>query len=290
MSHEAYICYDEKDKEYCDAIYHIFKENNIDAWVKSREMSSSDPVDKITNAITNSKCFVLILSKNSKDTNYVITETDIAFSRDIPIIVFNIDYAKTKGNLEFILGNQTTIHSFPETKKQLESLVRKTSDMLKKPIGSAKIDSKYVKLFEKLDPGKKEDIIKKCVKIAIPIAVILILIYFFVIMPTGQHTTEDGIFSMNITDVDVSESSGGYKYTIYGESYNMPADSSRYFMNIKFFDNADEMAFEVTSTADEFKSGTIWSGDLKDNNVTHIEFELTDINDKLLSKQNYTIK
>lgn len=283
MSHDIYICYDKKDENYCDALYNIFEKNNIKPWIKSKYMGEGDHVDKITSAITDSKCFVLILSKNSKNTNYVITETDIAFSRDIPIIVFNIDETRTDGNLEFILETQKNISSSPNSKKQLETLVKETSKYVKKPISKVKIDTRYVKLFEKRDP-------KKYVALAIPLVIAVILIYFFVIVPTGQHTTDDGIFSMNVTDVDVSGSGSSYKYTIHGESYNLPADSGRYFMNFKFFDKNNNMVYEVNSTADEFKSGIMWSGDLKNNNVTYIGFKLTDINNKILSKQNYTIE
>ena len=164
----------------------------------------------------------------------------------------------------------------------METLVNETSKYVKKPITKVNVDAGYVKLFEKWNP-------KKYVVLAIPLVIAVILIYFFVIVPTGQHTTDDGIFSMNVTDVDVSGSGGSYKYTIHGESYNLPADSGRFFMNFKFFDKNDKMVYEVNSTADEFKSGIMWSGDLKTNNVTYIGFKLTDINNKILSKQNYTI-
>ena len=282
MNHDIYICYDKKDEKYGDALYNIFEKNNINPWIKSKYMGEGDHVDKITSAIADSKCFVLILSKNSKNTNYVITETDIAFSKDIPIIVFNIDETRSDGNLEFILETQKNISVAPNSKKQLETLVNETSKYVKKPITKVNVDAGYVKLFEKWNP-------KKYVVLAIPLVIAVILIYFFVIVPTGQHTTDDGIFSMNVTDVDVSGSGGSYKYTIHGESYNLPADSGRYFMNFKFFDKNDKMVYEVNSTADEFKSGIMWSGDLKTNNVTYIGFKLTDINNKILSKQNYTI-
>ena len=130
---------------------------------------------------------------------------------------------------------------------------------------------------------------KKFIKIAIPIAVVLILVYFFVIIPTGQHTTEDGVFAMNITTVDVAPSNGAYKYTVYGESYNMPSDSQKYLMNIRFFDEKDNMLFEINSTADEFKSGIIGTCELDKNNITHIGFKLMDLNDKEISKQDYVI-
>lgn len=289
MSHDVYICYDDVDKKYADALFDVFKSNDISSWVKSREMSSGDSVDKITHAIEDSKCFILLLSNNSKATNYVITETDIAFSRNIPIIAFIIEDLKLDRNLEFILENQEKIPSFPNTKRQLETLVKKTSSTIGKPQDKVRVDSKSAGVFEKINPNRTQNSVKKYLKIVIPVAVIIVLIYLFVIVPTGQKTTDDGVFAMNITNVDVSSSNGAYKYTVYGESYNMPSDSQKYMMNIKFFDEKDNMLFEINSTADEFKSGIIGSCELDDDNITHIGFKLSDLNNKVLSKQDYVM-
>ena len=289
MSHDVYICYDDADKKYADALFDVFKSNDISSWVKSREMSSGDSVDKITHAIEDSKCFILLLSNNSKATNYVITETDIAFSRNIPIIAFIIEDLKLDRNLEFILENQEKIPSFPNTKRQLETLVKKTSSTIGKPQDKVRVDSKSAGVFEKINPNRTQNSVKKYLKIVIPVAVIIVLIYLFVIVPTGQKTTDDGVFAMNITNVDVSSSNGAYKYTVYGESYNMPSDSQKYMMNIKFFDEKDNMLFEINSTADEFKSGIIGSCELDDDNITHIGFKLSDLNNKVLSKQDYVM-
>jgi hypothetical protein len=289
MSHDVYICYDDADKKYADALFDVFKSNNISSWVKSREMSSGDSVDKITRAIEDSKCFILLLSNNSKATNYVITETDIAFSRNIPIIAFIIEDLKLDRNLEFILENQEKIPSFPNTKRQLETLVKKTSSTIAKPQDKVRVDSRSAGVFEKINPNRTQNSVKKYLKIVIPVAVIIVLIYLFVIVPTGQKTTDDGVFVMNITNVDVSPSNAAYKYTVYGESYNMPSDSQKYMMNIKFFDEKDNMLFEINSTADEFKSGIIGSCELDDDNITHIGFKLSDLNNKVLSKQDYVM-
>lgn len=286
MAHDVYICYDEMDKQVGEEICNIFEENNIKTWIKSRDFSPEDSVDKITNAISDSKCFILIYSKNSKDTNYVITEVDIAFSRDIPILIFNIDDIKISKNMQFILESKKMIYSFPDTKKQLVILVKDTSNIINKPINNVKINSKSLRVLGKVNPKRKENLLKKYVKIAIPVAVILILIYLFVILPMGQNSTEDGIFSMNVTGVDVS----GTKYVVHGQSFNMPSNPSNYFMNIKFFDAKDNMIFEVNSTADEFKSGVICNCDVHTNNITHIEFKLRDINNNLLSNETYVIK
>ena len=286
MSHDVFICYDKKDEKYSDALRDIFEKNNIVSWIKSRDFAPDDSVDNISQAISSSKCFVLILSKNSENSNPVITETDLAFSKGIPIVVFNIDDLKLKGNMEFILETQKKIPSFPNTKKQLEALVRETSKVIGKPLDKVKLDSNSVGLFDKNNPYRKKNNLMKYIKIAVPIVAVLILVYLFVILPTGQKTTDDGAFTMNVTDVEVN----GYTYTVLGESYNLPADSERYFMNVQFFDKNSNQVYEVNSTADEFKSGVIWSGDLKDDNVTYIMFKLSDVNNNVLCKQNYTVK
>ncbi len=286
MTHDVYICYDEKDEYLSDELYELFEKNNIKAWSKSKDMPSDGSVDTITNAISESECFVLILGKSSKDTNYIMTELDIAFSNEVPIVVFDIDEGKSSKKLEFLIRTQTVIPSYPNTKKQLEKLVKETSDIVKKPVNNVKIDSKTINVFDEINPKRKENKIKKYIAIAIPIVAALILIYFFVIIPAGQNTTSDGIFAMNMTKIEVN----GNNYAVYGESYNMPSNPEKYFMNIKFYDKDDNNVFEVNSTADEFKKGIMWQGNLPTNNVTHVGFKLIDLNNKVLSQNNCTIQ
>ncbi len=285
MNHDVYICYDKKDEYLSDELYQLFEKNNIKAWSKSKDMHSDESVDTITNAISESKCFVLLLGKSSNDTNYIMTELDIAFSNEIPIVVFDIDEGKSSKKLEFLIRTQKVIPSYPNSKKQLEKLVKETSDIVKKPVDKVKIDSKTVDAFEQINPKRKENKIKKYIAIAIPIVAALILIYFFVIIPTGQNTTSDGIFAMNMTKIEVN----GNQYAVYGESYNMPSNPEKYIMNIRFYDKDNNNVFEVNSTADEFKKGIIWQGDLTTNNATHAEFKLIDLNNKVISQNDYVI-
>ncbi|WP_298499606.1 toll/interleukin-1 receptor domain-containing protein [uncultured Methanobrevibacter sp.] len=289
MNDYVYLYYDEADGKYCDAIYNLLEENSINVWMKSKDSTSKDDATQINDAISSAKCFLLLISKNNQKTNQIITEADLAFSKDVPIVAFNIDGTELEGNLEFILENQEKIPAYPYTKKQLKELVKKISEIMKKQPGNVKLDSECVDLFKKINPKRKENLIKNALVVAVPIAVILILIYLFVIVPTGQYTTDDGVFTMNITGVDVTPENGEYKYTIYGNSYNLPANSESYFMNIKFMDKDGNLVYEVNSTADEFKSGKIWSGPIGNDNADHIDFKLFDINDKMLSNESYVI-
>lgn len=303
MSHDVYICYDTNDEKYGEAVSGLLEDNNISTWIKSRDMSkeyadltwtksdsSNEAASKITQAIANSKCFLLVYSKNSKDSNYIINETDIAFSKEIPILLFKIDDSTIEKDLEFILISKRKVLSFPDTRKQLKLLVNETTKKIKRPIDNPKIGSKYVRTFEKTNPKRKENIFLKLVMAAVPIAIALVLIYIFVMVPAGQHTTDDGIFTMNITGVEISESNGMYSYKVLGECNNMPENSSRYFYKLKFFDKNDYMVHEVNSTADEFKFGQLGNFKIEENNVTHIEFRLVDMKGNELSNQDYVIE
>lgn len=90
---------------------------------------------------------------------------------------------------------------------------------------------------------------------------------------------------MNMTDVQVK----GNNYAVYDQSYNLPKDSQNYIMNIRFYDKNNNNVFEVNSTADEFRQGIIWQGDLPTNNVTHVGFKLTYLNNKVLSHNDSVI-
>ena len=289
MDHDVFLCYAKEDEKYANAVSRIFEENNIKTWIKSKFNSSDVDANIITEAIAKSKCLILVYSNNSKDSNYIINETDIAFSKEIPILLFNIDDSPIQRDLEFMFINATKINSFPNAKKQLRTLVKETSSIIGKPVEKIKVNSESVKIIDEINPKKKDNKIKKIALIVILAIVAIGLIYFLILVPTGQHTTDDGIFAMNVTGVDISESNGVYNYKVLGESYNLPDNSSKYFMNVKFFDKNDNMVYEVNSTADEFKLGQICNCNIPEDNVTHIGFRLVDINDNLLSEQDYVI-
>ena len=281
--HDVYICYDSEDETKANSICHLFEQHRITCWIKSRDYFSGDSVDKISHAIRNSKCMVILYSKNSKISNRVVTEVDIAFSSGIQILVFNIDGTNKKGDLEFFLKNKKFINAFPKTQDQLALLVENTSEIIDNPCENVEIPPNIYKLFEHKSKAMKY------VKIAIPAIVILALVFYFVVLPMGQITTDSGVFSMNITNVDVKEADGKYFYTVYGQSYNMPQNSTLYFMKTQYFDSKNNMVYEINTSADEFKFGVIASFEVAQKNITHISFKLVDISDKLICEDEYSL-
>lgn len=286
--HDVFICYDEKDKLHSDVVCRVLEENNIKCWIKSRDYSLNDSVDTISKAVMNSKCLVLLYSNNSKNSDYVLTEVDIAFTKGIEILVFNIDNSNKKGNLEFFLKNKHSISAFPNSGEQLKTLVSETSRIINQPVDNVKISSRDSKEIDRLIPKPKDYM--KYVKVAVPILIGAILIFYFLILPMGQHTTDDGNFTMKITDVGVADVNGEYSYTVYGESYNLPDDPFNYIMKTKYYDAENNEVFSINSTADEFKSGKITSFEVPKKNITKVTFELFDLKNNILCKDEFEIK
>ena len=288
MVHDVFICYDENDKKAGEEICHVLEENNIKCWIKSRDYSSRDSVEKISKAVKESKCLLLIYSKNSKDSPTVITEVDIAFSNNVSILTFNIDGSKNNAGLEFFLKNKPWISLFPNVSEQLRTLVKDTSQMISDPIEKPRISSKSVKYFKEIKPqGSKR--LRNLIIIAVPVVIALILIFTFIISPTGQYTTGDGNFTMKITNVEVNNANGMYFFTVFGESYNMPENSNQYIMKIHFLDGNNNEVYSVNSSADEFSSGIICRIKLPENNVRNVTFELVDLEGNIISKDSYLI-
>ena len=283
MSHDVFVCYDERDKATGEEVCHVLEANKIRCWIKSRDYSRNDSVDMISKAIRDSKCLVLVYSKNSKNSNIAITEVDIAFSSNVPIIAFNIDKSKNNGDLEFFLKNKPWIDAFPNPAGQLKRLVRDTSQKIGKPVDGPEIPSKSIKYFKSLEPPRWI-IPPRFLKIAVPIAIILILAFVFIIQPMGHYTTDEGNFTMNLTDVEVNHANGMYFFIVHGESYNMPENSNQYIMKVSFLDENNSEVYSLNASADEFKSGVICNIKLPENNVRNVTLELVDLEDNTLCK------
>ena len=92
MNHDVYVCYSTVDSEIANNVCHVLEQNNIKCWIAPRNIcSDGNYVDEISDAIKSAKVIVLILSKNSQASKYVINEIVLAFAYKILIIPFLID-------------------------------------------------------------------------------------------------------------------------------------------------------------------------------------------------------
>ena len=144
MGHEVYICYSSKDKVTADAICHILEENKFKCWIKPRDVGVKHIAEEITDAIRASEIMVLVFSENAKQSNYVNTEVDMAFSSNKPIIVFKIDNTNLDGGLEFFLENKHWLDAYPNPGREFRNLVIDVAKLLDKPITDPIIDKNTI--------------------------------------------------------------------------------------------------------------------------------------------------
>ena len=131
--HDVFICYDEHDKEIADQTRLILEKNNINCWIKHRDYDLTDSVKSVLNAISDSNLFILILSKNSIiNSRHVLTQTDIAFSRNIPIITFRIDESEGYGDLVLFIQNKIEINGYSKHTIDFKQLINGSCKMLDK--------------------------------------------------------------------------------------------------------------------------------------------------------------
>lgn len=284
MNHDVFICYDDNDLNAAGELTRIFEDNSIECWFKKRDFSSSGRDVEVFEAIEKAKAFVLVYSRHARDSEIVLREVNKFFGSAAPIYILNVDGSSIAGKMEFYLKGQPEVDLYPNPSKKLKSLIGDVSQSISKPVSEIKVSSKH---FRQTEPRGER--IKKYVKIAVPVAVILILIFWFAVIPSGQHTTSDGSFFMNVTDVDVSEINGKHVYTVYGDAYNMPSDSERYVMQLKFYDGEGSNVYDINATCDEFRGGVIVSFDFDDADIESLSFELVDFNDNEICSQNYTL-
>lgn len=128
--YEVYISYADEDEKIAGDICKLFEENGYSCWYKKRDYKENDSVSKISQAIRDSKRFVLVYSKSAEDSNFIRTEIDIGFADDLPIIIFNIDGTDISPQLQFYLENKPLIDAHPDTENHYEQLLKDTAQLV----------------------------------------------------------------------------------------------------------------------------------------------------------------
>ena len=127
---DVFICYAPEDESVASDICSLLEDNQYKCWYKKRDFAEGDSVIKITEAVRDSRGLLLIYSKDAKKSNFVTTEIDIAFSSNVPILVFSVDDSAIEGKLQFYLKDKPTINAYPNTEEYYDELLDDTNEYL----------------------------------------------------------------------------------------------------------------------------------------------------------------
>ncbi len=126
---EVYICHDEEDRNLAEDICNALEDNGIGCCLKARDLNGND-VGEVINAINSSKVMILVFSNNSGRSDVVVGQVNVAFTRNIPILVFKADESKLEGSLEFFLKNKHWLDAYPQPEKKYGELIQNTGRLL----------------------------------------------------------------------------------------------------------------------------------------------------------------
>lgn len=278
MSHDVFLCYSNEDKSLTNRICHGLEENKIRCWFKSRDFKNNPDVRLISEAIENSKCVVLVYSEHVKNSNDVASEIDIAFSKNVPILVYKIDDSSKRSGLDFFLMNKPWFDNYKNPSKNFKNLVKEISIIIRKPINEIKVPKDF----------KINNTLFKKIAIA-GISVIIVAILLVSATSVFYHTTDDGEFSIIISDVDISEGDPSlgeknFVYDIYLQMTNAPENNDDYSMEITVYDTSNNVLDKQKT-----KLGITCSGEFDKNDANLIVVNVLDSNQNLIASSNYTV-
>ena len=130
---EVFISYSSKEKEIADLVRETLENNGISCWMAPESIpASSGYAAEITEAISNCKAVVLILSYPSMKSKWVTKEVDFAICENKPIIPFHIDDSKLNKTFQLYLNNVQHIDAYKRVKMALGDLLENVNALVGK--------------------------------------------------------------------------------------------------------------------------------------------------------------
>lgn len=128
---EVFISYSSKEKEIADLVRETLENNGVSCWMAPESIpASSGYASEITEAISNCKVVVLILSHPSMESKWVTKEIDFAICENKPIIPFHIDDSKLNKTFQLYLNNVQHIDAYKRINMALTDLLSNVNALI----------------------------------------------------------------------------------------------------------------------------------------------------------------
>ena len=284
MAHDVYICYDERDLEIAKDVCDSLEGNGLECWLKNRDAGVHNIVNEIMNAIKKSKVMVLLYSENSKSSNFVNNEVDIAFAQKRSILVYQIDESKLEGGLEFFLRNKPWIKAYPNPEDKFDKLANDTKKLVKEQKSKDRSISNVIR--------------ERKVPVIIGIVVLLLLAavagYMFIgDGGSGAKATDikAGDIKIEITDFHVDDvrkenTDWNYSYFVGGTISPAPGENDGCVIVTDFYDKSGNLVETIETPfedAQKVSSGFLLGSTVSDTN----DIKVADV--QLVNKENIII-
>lgn len=104
-SSRIYISYSSMDKNVADEVCRQLESREFRCWIAPRNVTARQPMsEQIFGAIKKADWILLIFSKHSQESKYVLKEMISAFELDKPIVSLHIDDSFCSGDIQFYVN------------------------------------------------------------------------------------------------------------------------------------------------------------------------------------------
>ncbi len=112
-SKDVFISHSSKDNEVVNKISELLESNKISFWLDLNDIPADGGTfaGHITQGISQAKVFLLVLSKEANASPHVLNEINLAFSKRLPFIIYNLDLNESEftDDLKYYLASKQFI-------------------------------------------------------------------------------------------------------------------------------------------------------------------------------------
>ena len=128
---EVFISYSTVDTTQAETVRNILEKNGISCWMAPRDIpGGSNYTKEIPIAIRGCKAFVLILSKNAQNSQWVLRELDSAVNNGKVILPFMLEDCALNDEFNFLLTGAQRYAAYQKKAEALEKLVGRVRGVL----------------------------------------------------------------------------------------------------------------------------------------------------------------
>jgi hypothetical protein len=194
MVHDVFVSYSTKDKTITDSIVASLEQNQIRCWYAPRDIKpSEDWGNAISNAIEESKMFLIIFSGNSNQSRRVVDELNLAIAQELTILPFRIEKLEPDGALRLHLSSRHWLDAYdPSWESHIRKLINTISSYVETTI--AEEDVQVPAALVKKQKGLKN---KRIGRILAGIAAAALVITAGWVGLTSLNKTDDDTQALN---------------------------------------------------------------------------------------------
>lgn len=281
---DIFISYSSKDEDIALDIFKHLEKKGFSCWFAPRDVKPGENfADEIMLGLENSKILLLVFSKNSETSKYVIQEVEKAYLTNKGILPINIDNSLPKNDdMKTFLNNKQWLEAFPNPKDSYDVLVsgaRRLIDGYEPGPG-----------FDVYHHGKKSFWEEHKYHIIAVVAIILIAIVGFVAfngtgIGSNDNDSSQSMVLIDYIEIDNDSDKGyswKYSYFVFGSIPSNLSDSSN-IVHIDYLDESNNVVMSNETKVGDIDGNTLGIAYADNNNAVKVHLELRDSAGKVLA-------